>query len=251
MSPEELLAAWHDQQKAFIELRDLRTRTMIDVLLKVRAEKGTPIKVLDLACGPGSLGTAVMQAIPDSSVVAVDRDPVLLRLGRETNKFDNIQFIDEDITSPNLPDSVGTDFDGVISATALHWLSPDQLAALYLRLGKMMNPGAVFMNGDHLFYDAVTQPYLRKTAEDVRDTFQNKFLEEGALSWDAWWKTALEMPGWQEETKLWHERWADDRPSIKVNVDFHLSALQAAGFVETAQIYQWFDDRIIFGRISA
>ena len=32
MTPEELLAAWHLQQTAFIEFRDQRVRAMLEVL---------------------------------------------------------------------------------------------------------------------------------------------------------------------------------------------------------------------------
>ena len=85
MSPEELLAAWHAQQTAFIEFRDQRVRAMLEVLAAVKPQD-RPLRVLDLVCGPGSLCDAVADRFPDAEVVGVDRDPILLRLGRDTNR---------------------------------------------------------------------------------------------------------------------------------------------------------------------
>ena len=54
MSPEELLAAWHAQQTAFIEFRDQRVRAMLEVLAAVKPQD-RPLRVLDLGCGPAPL----------------------------------------------------------------------------------------------------------------------------------------------------------------------------------------------------
>nr|WP_252860284.1 class I SAM-dependent methyltransferase [Corynebacterium ulcerans] len=169
MTPQELLAAWHEQQTAFIEHRDLRTRTIIDVLKARYAD--TPITVLDLACGPGSLGAEILRELPSATIIGVDRDPVLLRLGTETNQFgERLRFIDADLTDSHwIEQLLATDFDAVISATALHWFEPDQLSRLYLDLTQVVKPGAIFMNADHLLYDAhhsptlATPPFLRQS----------------------------------------------------------------------------------------
>ena len=47
----------------------------------------------------------------------------------------------------------GGDFDAVISATALHWLSPEHLAELYRRLASVVCSGGVFLNADHVASD--------------------------------------------------------------------------------------------------
>jgi len=38
-------------------------------------------------------------------------------------------------------------------------------------------------------------------------------------------------------------------PTVKVSLEFHLSALRAAGFVETTHIFRWFDDVVVFARL--
>ncbi|EPH06856.1 hypothetical protein HMPREF1531_00458 [Propionibacterium sp. oral taxon 192 str. F0372] len=252
MTPDQLLEAWHDQQTAFIEFREMRTRTMVRVLAHLQSGLDHPIRVLDLACGPASLATEVLAAIPGASAVGVDRDPILLRLAKETNQFgERLQIVDADITDPTLPEQLGGRiFDAAISATALHWLDPGELVSLYQHLPRMLVDGGVFLNADHLYYDQRTQAGLDALAVSLRDSFQVNHMEQGAMSWDDWWQAATTMPGWEKDAQRRQQVWANDHPTVKVSTGFHLAALQAAGFIETDQIYQWFDDRIIFGRLA-
>ena len=236
MNPEELLAAWHVQQTAFIEFRDQRVRAMLEMLAAVHPGDRS-LRVLDLGCGPGSLCDAVADRFPEAEVVGVDRDPILLRLGRETNRHgERMRLLDIDLADPGWISKVGQErFDAVVSATALHWLSPDKLAGLYVALPQVLNPGAVFLNADHLYFDGATEPFLKG--------------EAGAMTWDAWWEAARSMPGWEAEARQWEERWSDKSPIVKVSLEFHLSALRAAGFVETTHIFRWFDDVVVFARL--
>ncbi len=249
MTPDELLHAWHAQQTAFIEFRVERVTAILAVLGDLQPEE-RPLQVLDLGCGPGSLGAEIAEALPDALIVGVDKDPILLRLAAETNRYpDRVSFLDLDLTDPTWLDAVGGPFDAVVSATALHWLDPAKLAELYLALPKILHPGAVFLNADHLYYDQATEPTLRALSEDIRESFRISAIEEGAMSWEAWWQAARAMPGWGKEATLWQERWADKSPTVKVSLDFHLAALRAAGFVETTHIFRWFDDVVLYARL--
>ena len=250
MTPEELLAAWHIQQTAFIEFRDQRVKAMLEMLAAAHPE-GRPLRVLDLGCGPGSLCDAVADRFPDAEVVGVDRDPILLRLGRETNRHgERMRLLDLDLAAPGWVHEVGQErFDAVVSATALHWLNPDKLAGLYVTLPQVLNPGAVFLNADHLYFDGATEPFLKGVAEEQREKFRLAAIDSGAMTWEAWWEAARSVPGWEAEAKEWEERWSDKSPTVKVSLEFHLSALRAAGFVETTHIFRWFDDVVVFARL--
>ena len=250
MTPEELLAAWHVQQTAFIEFRDQRVKAMLEMLAAAHPE-GRPLRVLDLGCGPGSLCDAVADRFPDAEVVGVDRDPILLRLGRETNRHgERMRLLDLDLAAPGWVHEVGRErFDAVVSATALHWLNPDKLAGLYVTLPQVLNPGAVFLNADHLYFDGVAESFVKGVAEEQREKFRLAAIDSGAMTWEAWWEAARSVPGWEAEAKEWEERWSDKSPTVKVSLEFHLSALRAAGFVETTHIFRWFDDVVVFARL--
>ena len=251
MTPDELLAAWHEQQTAFIEFRGLRTRMITDALVALRAELGRPLRLLDLACGPASLASAALEALPDGEAVAVDCDPVLLRLARETNRFgDRLRIVEADLTDPGLAAALPPGpYDAAFSATALHWLDPDALVALYQRLPGLLGPGALFLNADHLGYDRVQNPWLDARARESRDAFERRACADGAMGWDEWWGAATGMPGWERVAAERERVWADKHPVVKVDPEFHLAALRAAGFAETGQLYQLLDDRIVFGRM--
>ena len=198
MTPEELLAAWHVQQTAFIEFRDQRVRAMLEMLAAVHPGD-RPLRVLDLGCGSGSLCDAVADRFPDAEVVGVDRDPILLRLGRETNRHgQRMRLLDLDLTDPGWIRELGQErFDAVVSATALHWLSPGELVSLYVALPQVLKPGAVFLNADHLYFGGATEPFAKKVAEAQRERFRLAALDSGAMTWEAWWDAARSMPGWE------------------------------------------------------
>ncbi|MDO5092802.1 MAG: class I SAM-dependent methyltransferase [Propionibacteriaceae bacterium] len=250
MTPDELLAAWHVQQTAFIEFRDQRVRAMLDVLAASQP-KDRGLRVLDLGCGPGSLGEAIATRFADAQVVGLDRDPILLRLGRETNRHgERVRLLEVDLTDPAWITQVGEEkFDAAVSATALHWLSPDSLVRLYGQLPQVLNPGAVFLNADHLGYDPVTQPFLRAFAEQEREKFRVAAVDAGAMTWDDWWEAARSLPGWEAEVRAWEQRWADKSSVVKVSLAFHLTVLQTAGFVELTHIFRWFDDVVVYARL--
>ncbi len=250
MTPDELLAAWHTQQTAFIEFRDLRLRAMLDVLAALEPA-GANLRVLDLGCGPGSLVMAVAERFPEAEIVGLDRDPILLRLGRETNRFgQRVQLLDVDLSELSWVDQLGSQpFDAVLSATALHWLDPDELVRLYYALPQVLAPGAVFLNGDHMYYEDPSQWFIRQVAENERERFRQQCIADGAMTWEQWWQTARTMPGWEAEVELWEQRWATKHATPKVTAEFHIAALTAAGFESATQIYQWFDDHLIYARM--
>ncbi|AXE37240.1 class I SAM-dependent methyltransferase [Acidipropionibacterium virtanenii] len=250
-TPTALLEAWEVQQTAFVEYRADRTRVMTDVLGAVAATLDHPLRVLDLGCGPGSVSNAVLAAIPDATVVGVDRDPLLMRLFRESTPYpDRVEVLDLDMASPGWTEGLPLGgFDAAVSATALHWLQPGQLARLHIEVARVLHPGGVMLNADHLFFDATAQPFLAALAPAERSRAEERLTRAGAMSWDDWFSAAASMPGWQAEAEA-HFAQRDHKVTLtKVDVAFHLASMRAAGFTETAQIWQWLDDRVVFGRM--
>ena len=134
---EDWLRRWDAQQTAYIEDRERRFDVMFSFLETIAGEE--PL-VLDLACGPGAVSERLLRRFPRARSVAADADPVLLALGEGAlgDRNGRLRWVHADLRDPSWATAVGPDrFDAVVSTTALHWLSPSQLAAVYRQLHEM------------------------------------------------------------------------------------------------------------------
>src|SRR3954452_2080769 len=141
--------SWDRQQECYIPDREERFRVMLDM---VEALAGTAPRVLDLACGTGSITARLLRRFPDATSTGIDLDPALLAIARGTFEGDDrVTFVEADLKDPDWPARLpyGT-YDAVLTATALHWLHSAPLAALYGRIAGLVRRGGVFMNADHM-----------------------------------------------------------------------------------------------------
>jgi trans-aconitate methyltransferase len=238
-----LLARWDAQQTAYIKHRDQRFAVMADTIRRVC---GPAPRVLDLACGPGSLTASLRRAIPEASVVALDKDPVLLAVARDVFAGDDRVMVGEaDFDVPDWRAATDQRFDAVGSSTALHWLMPERLAALYFELAEIVVPGGLFMNADHLLYDAQSEKTLRRVALIDDEDNQQAAFGAGVDDWDQWWTAASAVPDYAEAVARRPSVWTKDGPRPKVTLGYHLEALRSAGFVETGTVWQYLDDYVV------
>ncbi len=246
-SPAELLSRWDRQQSAYINHRDARFEAMLRTL---ELTAGPRARILDLACGPGSLTAAANQRFPEATITALDKDPVLLAVARDTvGQLPQVTVVAGDLTDPRWADDLDLASVGaVVSSTALHWLHPADLTRLYLTLAERLPAGAVFMNADHLAYDPISNETLAAVAaQDDLDTQQRTFAD-GADSWEDWWAAAESRPEYAAAVVERRRIWAGDAPPPKVSLEFHLAALRSAGFGETGTVWQHLDDYVVFAR---
>lgn len=249
LSPQQLLHAWHEQQRAYIEHRDARTECIVEVLRHHARDVDGPLRVLDLGCGPGSLANAITEGIGNAHVTGVDLDPVTLRLFRETASHpDRTTIIHADLTHSWASHVGSTPFHAAVSATALHWLSPADLTRLYADLAPRLAPGGIVLNADHLDFPR-SAAWCAAVADASRARAEHEINSNGAMSWDEWWAAAGAQPGWDAEVAEHERLFAESTPPVKVDVPYHLAAMRAAGFTETEQVWQWLDDRIVLGRL--
>lgn len=159
------IARWDRQQEVHLADREDRFTALIDA---VEAGTGRPDPpVLDLGCGPGSLSARILRRLPSATVVAIDADLVTLSLGRAAYAdVPGLVFRDLDLRSPDWPSSLGVEpgrpVDAVVSTTALHWLSADELRGLYAVLACLLRPGGLILDGDHLRLSGDENPVLAK-----------------------------------------------------------------------------------------
>src|ERR687888_1497742 len=82
MSATAWLQRWDAQQETYMPDREERFEVLVDLVELVAGPGG---RVIDLACGPASLGARILDRLPAATVVGVDADPVLLALARSTS----------------------------------------------------------------------------------------------------------------------------------------------------------------------
>ena len=73
------LDEWNRQQEGYVRFRDCRFEIIADAL---NASGLVAPVILDLGCGPGSLGDRLAARLPGAEIVGLDYDPVLLTLAR-------------------------------------------------------------------------------------------------------------------------------------------------------------------------
>lgn len=249
MNAPEIVAAWDAQQSAYIAGREQRFAVMTDVLVQLVADR--PVTIIDLACGPGSLSRRVLEALPSCSVVAVDYDPVLLDLAREylAPYGDRVQVVDADLTGEWIDQLGPGPFTAAMSTTALHWLWPDQLVRLFRQMARVLEPGGIFVDGDHFRFDDRTPRIAGWAAEhDLRT--QEAAFAEGAPTWDQWWASLQDRPGHAERAAERERRFADRAETAPTAVDFRLAALANAGFAEVGTLWQLLDDYVVYGVLA-
>lgn len=255
---DRLISDWDDQQAAYITHREQRFEVMLDVIARACrtstefSEDGTGLTVLDLACGPGSLAGRILNRFPGAQVIGLDYDPVLLAIADASLSAqygERFTAVDADLASPGWGRSLPAGAVQVaVSSTALHWLEPHQLVALYASLGTILPVGGVFMNADHLRYAPDAQPFLTGLAAEDDERTQSEAHARGILSWEQWWAEAVATPEFGRHLAERDQRFADRPPSPHAPLELHLSALRAACFAEVGTVWRHYDDLVVFAR---
>ncbi|GIF74654.1 class I SAM-dependent methyltransferase [Asanoa siamensis] len=240
-----LLRLWDDQQSAYVAHRESRFEAMFDVL---RLHCTEDLMVLDLACGPGAIADRVLAGFPRSAVVAVDYDPILLRIARGAldGYGPRAEVRDLDLVAGDWAETLGgRGFDAILSSTALHWLSPEQLLRVYTAAARLLPAGGVLLNADHLRYGT---PVLRDLAERHDALVQRQRFAAGALDYSGWYAEAARQPELADLAAERERRFADRPPQPLAPLEFHLAALRTAGFTEVGTVWQYLDDYVVFAR---
>ncbi|MGH3812269.1 MAG: class I SAM-dependent methyltransferase [Pseudonocardiaceae bacterium] len=240
------LRRYDGQQQLYIEARERRFDVMFSLLEDLLPAE---ITVLDLMAGPGAVSERLLSRMPVACSVAVDVDPVLLRLGRNAlgDGGGRLRWVRADVIEPAWVDELGQDrFDAVLSCTALHWLPAPDMARVYQQLAQLLAPGGVLISGDLLPLPA----HLRRIRAAVRSVDrrrQKKAADNGAQTWDQWWDALRGEPSLRAEFAERDRRWPPGSVSGREapGQAFHEAALVEAGFADVAVIWQDLEERLL------
>lgn len=136
-------ARWERQQNGGLPRREERFRLTLDVVARQRGV-GAP-RLLDLCCGPGSISARALARFPQASVVAIDIDPWLVEIGRQTvgrDHSDRVAWLEADLRRDGWDTDLAPDsFDAVLTATAVHWFQPEDQLRLYRQVAALLAKG--------------------------------------------------------------------------------------------------------------
>jgi SAM-dependent methyltransferase len=241
------LRRWDTQQAGYIPDREQRFTVMFDALAVLLPES---FVALDLACGPGSISQRLLNRFPGARAVAVDIDPVLVAVGRGAlGTLDGrLRWVETDLASPDWVAALGEEqVDAVLSTTALHWLTAEQLVGLYRDLGRLVRPGGVFLNGDNMAFGPEL-PALRRLGQHAEDDLwsDTAFAARGIETWQEWWDALAQEPSLApllaERERRFASKPRQESPPI---FDVHVVALRDAGFREVGTIWQVMTNRVL------
>lgn len=239
------LRRWDAQQETFNPNRERRFEAMLDV---VDATQPRRFRALDLGSGPGSLTVRLLRRFPRASVVAVDHDPVVLRIGRGAlgDAGGRLTWVDAKLGARGWTRALPAGrFDVALSTTALHWLEPGPLRTLYRDLGRKLRPGGVFLNGDRLPWGRGSGRF-EEIAERVRKIRSRGVRSSAGWSaWERWWRDAEKVPELRPYFLLREERHAHHPKVDDLPLGAHLERLRDGGFRHTEVVWQDFDNRVL------
>jgi SAM-dependent methyltransferase len=199
--PEEFEALqWVERWDRMQDRYLVRRRERFEMLVRMlRATQPPGCRVLDLGCGPGSLTLALLESMPEAQVWGIDFDRAVLLLARERlARCDHgpgcsAHFMLADLRDGGWIEVLPAPVDAVVSATALHWLRPGELATLYRRIAEILRPGGIFINADHVGSDFAP---IQEAWEEHRQQMRAAEAETTAAAmrsveeedWDGFWE---------------------------------------------------------------
>jgi SAM-dependent methyltransferase len=250
---------WDRQQEESLPDREDRFTALIDAV-EEQAGRPDPL-VLDIGCGPGSLGVRLLSRLPQATVIGIDADPVTLTLGQAAySDVPGLRFVDLDLRVPGWTTRLGRPsesgpaesrrLDAAVSTTALHWLPERDLRAMYAELATALRPGGLLLDGDHFSLDAKESPALARLDLALRRREDERRFPGGhAESWSGWWEAAAADPALAAHVAERKRRHVDagHHGTESNQLGTHVEALKAAGFAEVGTLWQRGDNRLLCG----
>lgn len=235
---------WDQQQERYRPHREDGIQALVSTVAGI-ASQGRAT-VLDLACRCGSITTRLLARLPQLDLVALDRDPVLLRIAQGLfNASPAVAIVEADLYKNDWAATLGDcRFDAVVTATSLHWLPAPTLQRLYHDLSSLLRPGGVFANLDWMpiahapQLEAMASAYVRSHEEDMAR------IAPDSPTWDDWWRAVANEPALSAEL-LQRQQLVEMPAEFMPAADWHVQALLASAFSEAAETWRCFSSAVV------
>ncbi|HEV7208135.1 MAG TPA: class I SAM-dependent methyltransferase [Mycobacteriales bacterium] len=244
---------WDAQQQAYLPDREERFSVMLDA---VEAACGAAPRVLDLAGGTGSITRRLLARFPGATSVVLDVDEALLAIARGSFAGDaRVRVCRADLATAAWRRQLAepeASMDAVLTATALHWLTPARVAGVYAESVPLLRAGGVVMNADH-----IPDPGLGSLSEAIGRLAESRTaqlrVDTGALDWAGWWEQLRADPVLAGPTGERDRHFArpDGRAHTEsmLSCDWHIEALRTAGCIQAGLVWRGLQDAVVLGRV--
>lgn len=232
--------AWQRQDLAKLFLEDVRgaiplAAEQIDVLLRtVRHATGKIDRLLDLGCGDGILGWAVLTEYDHAAGVFVDLSEHMIEAARKKVDNHRATFFVQDLATKAWSQAVEghAPFDLVLSGLAIHHLPDERKRELYSEVFALLASGGLFLNLEH----------VAPRANWADQAFDELFI-------DSLWLHNREKDGAktrEEVADQWYHR--SDQGNILASVEAQCQWLKDIGFRDVDCFFKVFQLALFGGK---
>jgi tRNA (cmo5U34)-methyltransferase len=133
----------------------------IGVMMSILRTRRRPVEnFLDLGCGDGILGAAILGEYPSAQGVLVDFSEPMLEQAREQLKqyASQLSFENLDYSDPAWVNEIQSfrPFDAIVSGYSIHHQPDQRKREVYQEIYSLLQPGAWFINVEHISSDSQT-----------------------------------------------------------------------------------------------
>jgi tRNA (cmo5U34)-methyltransferase len=141
-------------------------------------DQSSPIRMIDLGCGTGTVAASVLTAFPKAQITCLDLAENMLEMARtKLAGHAQVRYVLGDFATFHFD----APYDAVVSSLALHHLVTDaDKKSFYRRIYGALAPGGVFYNADVVLgsSDFLQGIYMQKWREFMRRSVSEQEVEE-------------------------------------------------------------------------
>lgn len=192
--------------------------------------------MLDLGCGDGILGRAVLGCFPDVRAIFLDfSTPMIEAAERKIPAGDSVKIVKADYGSPEWLRALDqtSDFDLIVSGFSIHHQPDTRKRALYAEIFNLLSPGGLFLNLEH-----VASP-----TRAIQSMFDEYFVDHIFAYHNLSDKTVTR----EQVAQNYYER-SDKKENILASLELQCEWLRKIGFQDVDCFFKIFELALFGGR---